>query len=199
MGKKTEAILQHVADALANASRAEITSAVASFLLEINAKGTVSIDGLSVETTVGGPGPETLATRLGRVLDVPNPNLKFSLIQTISSSVTPSSPCIALAINSVCIRLANITSNVSISNLKVTQTARTQILKCVQNVAVGTNGTLREYLEANEDQIDDVTPLAPSSTVCSNSEQARVFLFVSVAGSICTLLVLIAVLMFWFM
>lgn len=202
MGKKTEAILQHVADALATASQAEIASTVSSFLLEIKAKEIVSIDGLSVETTVGGgTTPEkTLATRLGRVLNVPDSDLKASLIQNISSSITTpvASSCVAFAINSVCIRLANITNNVSITNLKVTQTASAQILKCVQNVAVN-NNTLRGYLEENEDQISDVTPFKPSSTVCPDPERARVFLFASVAGSICTLLVIVAVFMFWFM
>lgn len=179
MGRKTEALLEQMADVVVNVNQECIASAMASFDLDIKGAKEVVISGLDVrsdaKTKVArcestqdvdvGLIQTKMSERLDEVvraaqgMEGDEVSLKVKIKETFTVNSTTN--CTAVAIASTALRFANTKGNVTIRNVKVNQVARAQVAKCISNLQVRVgSGTrpLKQFIEDHEDEIE-VTPL----------------------------------------
>ena len=152
MGKKTEALLEQVADVIVQVTQECVNTAATGFNLEVDNADYVVIDGLTVDSTVEtstrrcekredidiGRIQSGVGDRLDQVVKAADgmrgDEVQFKAKIKESITVKAATTCTAIALASTSLRFANTQGKVVIQNVKVNQVARAQIAKCISNV-----------------------------------------------------------------
>lgn len=175
MGKKAEVLLEQISKAVVTVAQNCIASAAATVDINIEGAKTVDIDGLVINSNVGGNVKECKSTKdvdIGQIKQTVNETMKklvsaasdiegdtVDLVANIGSTLEVSviQSCIALAIASTVIDLKNVEESVVFKNVEINQRATSTVKQCIQNAQVRVGDStkpLRRFLEEVEDKIN---------------------------------------------
>lgn len=179
MGRKTEAILEQIADVVVNNSQSCIASAIASVDIDISGAKEVVIDGMEFNSTVKTSVEDCessedidvglIQTKVNERMDeivnaadsMTGDEVKLKVGIQDLFEVNNEVNCTALAIATTTMKFANVENRVTFKDVEINQVATAAVKKCVSNLQVRVGDSkkpLRNFLQEFEDGIE-VTPL----------------------------------------
>lgn len=225
MGVNSKIILDQVADILVNVNQTCLTSAISSFILDIQNADTVNISNMNVTSTTNARPTKCnptvdvakfdfdamLKERVDTLFAVNAENmerfktLKIKIRESITVNVASS--CIAIAISAMTIRIKDVRNTVTLKNINILQTARSQIRKSLQFVKVkNSSKSLKQFLDLTDPWLKEKdapppllieappTPLPQAKKDCTAIElenTSKLYIYMGIAVGILFLLILI--------
>lgn len=181
MGRKTDAVLEHISDVLIRAEQDCLTSAVSSNEITVGGARNINISNVTLTTTARGTSEnctqtvnvgigetqtqEKMKKRLENVIKAENSmrgdKVKFVQRITDSFDVRVRNTCSAIAIATTKLHFGKVGGDVTIDNVDIRSTATARIMKCISNVQVRIGNTqkpLQRFIE-DEEEWFDIEPL----------------------------------------